>query len=168
MHYKLNELIGGPILAAGPAPGWGEPNYSERAALLARNGIEHSFCLLEDYDYGLCVGEMRNALGTFGIEMHHYPMVDNRAPKTAQLDRMLDHLERHLAAGKGCYVHCVAGLGRTGTALACLLVRRGFSADQAIREIRRRKIESIVNREQEHFVKAYGPPGNGSFRPASR
>jgi len=48
----------------------------------------------------------------------------------------------------GVAVHCTAGLGRTGVVLACHLVTRGMSADNAIARIRRLRPGSIETDEQ--------------------
>jgi len=52
-------------------------------------------------------------------------------------------------------VHCAAGQGRTGTVLACALVHRGLSAEEAIRTVRRLRPPSIDTDSQEAFVRAF-------------
>lgn len=53
-------------------------------------------------------------------------------------------------------VHCMHGLGRTGTMLACYLVaEEGLSAESAIKETRRRRRYSIETREQEQVVDTF-------------
>jgi protein-tyrosine phosphatase len=37
-----------------------------------------------------------------------------------------------MEAGKGIVVHCVGGIGRTGTVIGCVLRDLGFSADEVI------------------------------------
>lgn len=50
-------------------------------------------------------------------------------------------------------VHCALGFGRTGTMLACYLVKeRGLAAGDAIAEIRRLRPGSIETYEQEKAV----------------
>lgn len=50
-------------------------------------------------------------------------------------------------------MHCLLGHGRTGTLLACYLVKaRALSGAAAIREIRRLRPGSIETREQEEAV----------------
>jgi len=50
-------------------------------------------------------------------------------------------------------VHCIMGHGRTGTMLACYLVsKEGYSAEEAIAEVRRRRKNSIETKTQEKAV----------------
>ena len=57
---------------------------------------------------------------------------------------------------QGVCVHCMAGVGRTGTMLAVYLVKsRGLSAQQAIQEVRRQRPGSIETQSQEEAVFIY-------------
>ena len=57
--------------------------------------------------------------------------------------------------GMGVAVHCGAGLGRTGTVLACWFVHRGQTAQHAIAEVRRLRPGSIETEEQAQAVLQY-------------
>jgi protein-tyrosine phosphatase len=48
---------------------------------------------------------------------------------------ILNTLEAALQAGRGVYIHCYGGIGRTGTVVGCFLVRRGLSGEAALRQI---------------------------------
>jgi protein-tyrosine phosphatase len=41
-----------------------------------------------------------------------------------------------LAAGESVMIHCAAGIGRTGSAAACVLKQLGLSADEAVERVR--------------------------------
>ena len=56
-------------------------------------------------------------------------------PTRAHMRRILDTIDAALAAGQVVYVHCFAGIGRTGTVVGCCLVRRGQSGAQALATI---------------------------------
>ena len=46
-------------------------------------------------------------------------------------------IRREMDAGKGIVVHCVGGIGRTGTVIGCVLKDLGFSADEVINYLER-------------------------------
>ncbi len=60
-------------------------------------------------------------------------------------------LDRHMPVA----VHCMAGLGRTGTILACYLVGMEMPANNAIIAIREWRPGSIETLEQEAVVYEY-------------
>lgn len=85
----------------------------------------------------------------------HEPVPDFTAPSLVQVRRMVSFIEESLGEGRPVGVSCGAGLGRTGTILACYLVSRGFEADAAIDEVRAKRPGSIETKAQEDVVKAY-------------
>ncbi len=50
---------------------------------------------------------------------------------------ILDCLHDALGSGRPAYVHCRAGIGRTGMVVGCLLVERGLTGEQALEELAR-------------------------------
>ncbi len=61
-------------------------------------------------------------------------------------------LHGELAAGRRFALHCYAGLGRTGTIAARMLVERGARPDEAIAQVRKVRPGSIETFEQERYV----------------
>ena len=94
-------------------------------------------------------------LGRFGFRMHHFPVADFQAPSPGQIDAFTACVDRELAGGRAVVVHCGAGLGRTGTMLACYLVSRGSGAEEAIAEIRRLRPFSVETQVQRRAVADY-------------
>ena len=79
---------------------------------------------------------------------HHWPVQDLQAPVVTEASpRFLTQLFDGLSKGERILLHCAAGLGRTGTVVAHLLMMSGFPADQAINTVRKARpgtIESVV------------------------
>ncbi len=89
-----------------------------------------------------------------GFQYLHLPIPDYHPPTLGQVWTFLRFLERQRGNG-AVVVHCAAGQGRTGTMLACALVHRGQSAEEAIRAVRRLRPPSIDTDAQEAFVHAF-------------
>jgi atypical dual specificity phosphatase len=85
----------------------------------------------------------------------HEPVPDFTAPTPPQINRMVEFITHSISNGRLVGVSCGAGLGRTGTILACYLVNQGWDADEAINEVRAKRPGSIETREQEEAIKAY-------------
>ncbi len=66
-----------------------------------------------------------------------YAIPDRTCPSPATMTRILDRLDELLAAGEVVYVHCLAGIGRTGTVVGCYLVRHGTSGQDALDTVER-------------------------------
>ncbi len=94
-------------------------------------------------------------LNEHGITGMHIPMPDMRAPSLKEVERFVERLSSLVDAGNKVAVHCGAGLGRTGTMLACYLVSRGMSAEEAMHEVRQRRPGSVESRAQEQAVRDY-------------
>jgi hypothetical protein len=61
---------------------------------------------------------------------------DTQVPHHASLMRGIqDEIAAALDNGHSLYVHCRAGIGRTGTVAGCFLVEQGLSGNEALREL---------------------------------
>lgn len=85
----------------------------------------------------------------------HEPVPDFTAPNKAQIDRMLAFIKQSIAEGKPVAVSCGAGIGRTGTVLACYLVSKSYTAVEAIEEVKRRRGAGIETDDQVKAVRSY-------------
>lgn len=68
---------------------------------------------------------------------YHCPVADGSVPSPAQMGQVLDQIGDWLEQGRTVYVHCHAGIGRTGTVCGCYLVRAGYEPEQALEALRR-------------------------------
>lgn len=84
------------------------------------------------------------------IAWHRVSIPDMRPPTDAN-DRELGEIfrvaRRVMAAGHAIGIHCMAGLGRTGTVAALLCMRYGLSAQHAIDFIRRTHASEAIETE---------------------
>lgn len=73
-------------------------------------------------------------LPTDGSVMHErWSIVDHDLPQSPEyLRRILDAIDAAIGQGRCVYVHCRAGIGRTGTIVGCHLIRGGLEPAAAI------------------------------------
>lgn len=71
-----------------------------------------------------------------GATHRRFPITDMWVPRRRQeMIAILDELDGALDKGRRVYLHCVGGIGRTGTVVGCHLVRRGMSGTEALLQI---------------------------------
>lgn len=93
-----------------------------------------------------------------GIDWHHFSIIDGNVPDREQLPdwrELSAKLQRDIGNFGGVLIHCLGGLGRTGTVAAMLLQDMGMAADEAVTEIRKVRPGAIENELQEVFVGNY-------------
>jgi len=128
--------INKPFLAA-----MAQPEDAEELVWLRQQGIEVILSLSEE-------PLRRDWINEAGLMRIHVPVVDMVAPTQEQLDECLSAIKRANERNMGVVVHCSAGLGRTGTVLACYFVQQGMSAKNAVARVRRMRPGSIETDEQ--------------------
>jgi protein-tyrosine phosphatase/nicotinamidase-related amidase len=109
----------------------------------------------EFVEYG--VQELRDAYKNAGIELMYQPVADQSTTTTSEMKKITSFIDAQINANKKVLVHCVGGLGRTGTAVACYLKEyAGLNTEDAIEIVREsRSRRAIENERQENFVNLY-------------
>jgi protein-tyrosine phosphatase len=124
----------------GPTRGtwWIEPGrllagpYPRDPATLCDAGVNVFFDLTHESDR-LAPYTQRLAPGVRTVRR---PIRDFAAPQREELIETLDLLQAELDRGNVVYLHCLGGIGRTGTVLGCYLVRNGLDGATALARLR--------------------------------
>ena len=83
----------------------------------------------------------------------HVHSNDMGVPEFDDLVSSVDFIHRRLESNEPVMVHCLAGIGRTGTILACYLIKyEKMSSDDAITRIRKQRPGSIQSYVQEEII----------------
>ena len=169
LYYEFNELPlpNGGRLGLGCCPGHRltpmavVPRRGSLNADLARIAAwkPHMVLTLMEADELAYVGVTTKALSdTFaehGVDWLHLPIPNLEPPdhrfETAWVD-LWPKLDLALGQGARLFLHCYAGLGRTGTVASLILMNYGMSARDAIRTVRTARPGSIETMGQEHYL----------------
>ncbi|MDR3077680.1 MAG: dual specificity protein phosphatase family protein [Planctomycetota bacterium] len=135
-------------LAGCARPGEPDGNLLSDLSGLARLGVGALVTLTPE---ALDRGVLRDA----GLEYLHLPIQDFEAPIPGQVREFVAFVEARTREGKAVAAHCGAGMGRTGTMLACYLVSQGAAPDAAIRKVRKERPGSVETPEQERSVREF-------------
>lgn len=152
--YTKNGKLGMTILPGRKDNG---RNIAEDIKTIKQQGVTHVITLITDDEfirYG--VENLMSEYSNAGFVTKRLAIADQGVCTTQEMDSLLNWTDKMLEEGASIMVHCVGGLGRTGIVAASYLVKNGFSANEAINEVRasrsKRAIESDV---QELFIFKY-------------
>ncbi|MFQ5514039.1 MAG: dual specificity protein phosphatase family protein [Myxococcota bacterium] len=156
-------------LLAGRHPGADDPGeLRENLERLLELGI-HSFVdltvegELEPYD-----AELRRIAGEQRLDVTYmrHPIGDMSIPQRGEMRAIQQTIDRALSAAQPMYVHCWAGLGRTGMVIGVYLIRRGRATPRSfvrvLAELRARQAArgaSPQTPEQVRFVRRFAHEG---------
>ena len=143
MPYNFSFVIPG-LLAGMACPGVMSPLIQDLQEL-QENGINAIVTLTE---YPLPQQQLTAA----GFDYLHLPIQDLTPPSLEQIYTFNRYIADKHRKKTAVAVHCAAGMGRTGTMLACYLVYIGETAEDAIDSIRSIRPGSIETRDQEEII----------------
>jgi len=90
------------------------------------------------------------------INYLHVLSDDMGVPSFDDLKNSVDFIHKRIQNNEPVMVHCLAGMGRTGTILACYMIKYAkMSAEDAIQHIREKRHGSIQSFVQEEIIFQY-------------
>ena len=154
-------------LLAGPHP-LRMPHAQHPAALqaLVSSGITAFIDLTEPIELGGAAypADFQQFPGGANLRYYNLPFNDFATPTVPEMRAILDLLQTLQAQGSPAYIHCYAGVGRTGTAVGCLLAENGFSGAAALKRLEQLRsglpaplFPSPETKQQRAFVLSWPP-----------
>jgi len=131
--------------------------WADFVALCQRAQVKQILCLTSnaeikemspDYYYSICSKELPAQLNNCAVP-------DFSIPQNLDLYRKcIQSSADRLLKGDNILIHCAAGIGRTGTAAACLLVAMSVPTEQAVSVVEAAGSRAETNKQQA-FIKHY-------------
>jgi hypothetical protein len=163
-------------LLAGDYPGGSDEGQTRdrlRRLLLAGVGCFVDLTEPGEFDrlpYDHLAQEEARALGR-DVTHRRMSIPDRGTPTPGDMAGILATIDAALARGQVVYVHCYAGIGRTGTVVGCYLVQHGMSGDQALTQIARLRqevpdawVRSPETEAQRRMVRSWQPRAGSAGR----
>ena len=141
----------------GPAPRWHDLD-ADVARLRETHGCDVFVLLVEDKELAATRTErLPAAFQRQGLELVRHPVEDMNVPSDRDAYRAtIEGMTEAIRAGKSVVVACRGGYGRTGTAVACLLVGEGMDPGAAIALTRKSRPGTIERGKQVDLVRGWG------------
>jgi len=122
-------------LLAGEYPGRPlEHIMRQRIIAFLRTGFDTFIDLTKEGEREPYAPTLLEEAGYYGLAVTHqrFSIGDFSTPNADQMSVILETIQNALRTGRKVYLHCWAGVGRTGTTVGCYLIRQGMSGKQAL------------------------------------
>lgn len=128
-----------------------QANATMRVDALLDAGIRQFIDLTEEHEGpGQYVAILDERARSRNLRVVHrrFAIPDFGVPSTPLMRTVLDAIYLALVANEPVYVHCLAGIGRTGTVVGCLLREQGLTAAEALDVLARKWL--VVEKRSRH------------------
>ncbi len=86
----------------------------------------------------------------------HSPIRDHYPPTREQAEEILEFIERMKREERKTFIHCHAGVGRTGTILHAYFLKQGLSLAEAEATVKEHRIQCmLISDEQKKFLREF-------------
>jgi protein-tyrosine phosphatase len=160
------ELAGGPPIGMTFAPGkvqadgttgaWRRSLEADLDRLARVHGVDDLVCLIEDHELTqLGIETLAARAHAHGIQLHRLPIRDRGVPQKTELRALLTRVMAWRSEGRQVVFHCMGGLGRAGTAVACCLIHTGIAPQDALARVRAARPGTVETLGQEAFLRDF-------------
>jgi ADP-ribosyl-[dinitrogen reductase] hydrolase len=141
------------------SPEWRRDLETDLRALRHHHSVDVLVSLMAPEEMAaMGIAALPERAGANGMEWIGFPIPDMGVPQAeGEYRALLRSLCERLRAGHVVVLHCLGGLGRSGTVTACVLVELGMSPEEAIAEVRRSRPGAIQTVAQERLVRSLAP-----------
>jgi len=130
--------------------GCGRPMKATHIVALAAVGIQH---IITVHERAINKELVELAEKQYGIQVHHFAVVDRTPPSVEQVQQMLAIMHPALVAKTGVVVHCQGGFGRTNTVLIAYLMQVYHMSASAATDTVTAQRRIILAQSQQSFLR---------------
>jgi len=146
-------------LAIGICPGRKDDKYNRDLSTDLTYIKQHFniiISLQENFEYAAHgVPDYVNIVTNYGIPLVSVPIKDRNISDLNTTIQLVDYIYNLLEQGYQIYMHCLGGLGRSGTIAACVGLKLGIRYVDIIKYIRDRRPYAIQTKSQKNMILSY-------------